>query len=58
MQTAVQVLVLGFVVLFGGLTIQVIATTGFDILSVLSLVILAVIAIPVIGGLLNPPPDE
>jgi hypothetical protein len=58
MQTAVQVLVLGFVVLFAGLTIQVIATSGFDILSAVSLLILALIAIPVIGGLLNTPPDE
>jgi hypothetical protein len=58
MQTTVQVLVLGFVVLFAGLTIEVIATSGFDILSVVALCILAVIAIPLIGGLLNQPPDE
>jgi hypothetical protein len=58
MQTAVQVLVLGFVVLFAGLTIEVIATTGFDILSAVSLLILALIAIPLIGGMLNQPPDD
>jgi hypothetical protein len=58
MQTAVQVLVLGFVVLFAGLTIEVIATSGFDILSVVSLFILALIAIPLIGGMLNQPPDD
>jgi hypothetical protein len=58
MQTAVQVLVLGFVVLFAGLTIEVIATSGFDILSAVSLFILALIAIPLIGGMLNQPPDD
>jgi hypothetical protein len=58
MQTAVQVLVLGFIVLFAGLTIEVIATTGFDILSAVSLLILALIAIPLIGGMLNQPPDD
>ncbi len=58
MQTAVQVLVLGFIVLFAGLTIGVISTSGFDILTVLSLFFLALIAIPVIGGLFNTPPDD
>jgi hypothetical protein len=58
MQTAVQVLVLGFIVLFAGLTIQVISTSGFDILTVVSLFFLALIAIPVIGGLFNSPPDD
>jgi hypothetical protein len=58
MQTAVQVLVLGFIVLFAGLTIEVISTSGFDILTVLSLFFLALIAIPVIGGLFNSPPDD
>jgi len=58
MQTAVQVLVLGFIVLFAGLTISVISTSGFDILTVVSLFFLALIAIPVIGGLFNSPPDD
>jgi hypothetical protein len=58
MQAAVQVLMLGFVVLFAGLTIEVISTSGFDILSVISLLILVLIAIPVIGSLFNQPPDE
>ena len=58
MQIAVQVLVLGFIVLFAGLTIEVISTSGFDILTVLSLFFLALIAIPVIGGLFNSPPDD
>ena len=58
METVVQVLVLGFIVLFAGLTIEVISTSGFDILSGLALFFLALIAIPVIGGLLKPPPDD
>jgi hypothetical protein len=58
MQTAVQVAVLGFLMLFAGLTIDVIATSGFDILTALALFFLALIAIPVIGGLLNPPSDD
>jgi|RhiMetdeSRZDD1v2_1073273.scaffolds.fasta_scaffold1427805_2 hypothetical protein len=58
MQSAVQVLMLGFVVLFAGLTIEVISTSGFDILSAISLLILVLIAIPVIGSLFSQPPDE
>jgi hypothetical protein len=58
MQAVVQVLILGFIVLFAGLTIEVISTSGFDILTGVALVFLALIAIPVIGGLLNPPPDD
>ena len=49
---------LGFVVMFAGLTIEVIATSGLDILSVISLLIVVLLAIPVIGGLFNPPPDD
>jgi hypothetical protein len=57
METAVQVLVLGFIVLFAGLTIEVIASSGLDILSVIALLFLALIAIPVIGGMFRSPPD-
>lgn len=58
MQTAMQVLVLGFIVLFAGLTIEVISSSGLDILSVVALLFLALIAIPVIGGMFSSPPDE
>jgi hypothetical protein len=58
MQPVVQVLMLGFIVLFAGLTIEVIATTGFDILTAIALFFLALLAIPVIGGLFKPPPDD
>ena len=58
MQTGVLVLVLGFLVLFAGMTIEVISRTGFDVLSAVALFFIALIAIPLIGGLLNPPDDE
>lgn len=58
MQTAGLVAVLAFIVLFASLTISVIASTGLDVLSVIALFFLVVIAVPVIGGLLRPPPDE
>ena len=58
MQVVVQILVLGFIALFAGLTIEVISTSGFDILSGVALFFLALIAIPVIGGLLRTPPDD
>jgi hypothetical protein len=58
MQVVVQVLMLGFIVMFAGLTIEVIATTGFDILSGVALFFLALIAIPVIGGFFTHPPDD
>lgn len=58
MQVVVQVLMLGFIVMFAGLTIEVIATSGFDILSAIALFFLALIAIPVIGGLFSRPPDD
>ena len=58
MQSAALVAVLAFIVLFASLTISVIASSGIDPLSVLALFFLVVIAVPVIGGLLKPPPDD
>jgi hypothetical protein len=58
MQSAVLVVVLGFLVLFAAMTLEVIARTGFDVLTGLALFFIAVIAIPLIGGLLRSPPDE
>jgi hypothetical protein len=57
-QSAGLVAVLAFIVLFASLTISVIASSGIDPLSVLALFFLVVIAVPVIGGLLKPPPDD
>jgi hypothetical protein len=58
MQTAVLVVMLGFLVLFAGMTFEVISRSGFDVLTGLALFFIALIAIPLIGGLFNTPPDE
>ena len=58
MQTGVVVLVLGFLVLFAAMTLEVISRTGFDVLTGLALFFIALIAIPLIGGLLGSPPDD
>jgi hypothetical protein len=58
MQTAVLVVMLGFLVLFAGMTFEVISRSGFDVLTGLALFFIALIAIPLIGGLFNTPPDD
>jgi hypothetical protein len=58
MQTAVVVVMLGFLVLFAGMTFEVISRTGFDVLTGLALFFIVLIAIPLIGGLFNTPPDD
>jgi hypothetical protein len=58
MQSAGLVAVLAFIVLFASLTISMIATSGFDVLTVPAPFFLVVIAVPIVGGLLKPPPDE
>jgi hypothetical protein len=58
MQSAALVAVLAFIVLFASLTISVIASSGLDVLTVLSLFFLLVIAVPVVGGLFKSPPDD
>ena len=50
--------VLAFLALLAGLTISVVASSGFDVLTVASLLLLALIAIPVVGALIHNPPDE
>jgi hypothetical protein len=57
-QSGALVDVLAFIVLFASLTISVIASSGLDVLSVMALFFLVVIAVPVIGGLLKPPPGD
>ena len=43
------------VAVLGGLTLYVIADTGLDVLTVLSLAIIAMFGFGVIGAILNPP---
>ena len=58
MQTGVLIVVVGFLVLFAGMTIEVISRSGFTVLTALALFFIAVMAIPLVGGLLNPPKDD
>jgi hypothetical protein len=43
------------VTVLGGLTIYVIATTGIDILGIISLAIVGLFGFGVVGAILNPP---
>jgi hypothetical protein len=58
MQSAILAVALVFVILLAGLTISVTIEQGFDVLTVLSLLVLALIGFGVLGALLNQPPDE
>ena len=44
-----------FIVGLGALTIQVAATEGFDVLSALSLLVLALFGFGIVGALRHPP---
>jgi hypothetical protein len=58
MQSTMLAVAVAFVVLLGALTVSVIAESGLDFLTVLSLLILALIGFGVIGALMNHPPDD
>jgi hypothetical protein len=46
---------LAMVLLLGGLTIDVMVRTGFDVLVLISLVIVGMVGFGVVGALFNPP---
>ncbi len=54
-RTIVLIIVLAFIVGFGYLTASVIASGGFDPLTALSLLVLALFAFGALGALRNPP---
>jgi hypothetical protein len=58
MQGAIQAAAVAFVVLLAGLTISVTLEHGFDVLTVISLVVLALLGFGVLGALFSRPPDE
>jgi hypothetical protein len=58
MQSAILATALVFVVGLAVMTIIVTVESGFDVLTVLSLLVLALIGFGVLGALLNTPPDE
>jgi len=45
------------VVLLGGLTVDVMLKSGFDVLVLISFVIVGMVGYGVLGALLNPPQD-
>jgi hypothetical protein len=55
MQSTILAVVVVFVVLFAAMTIDVVARTGFDVITGLALLVLALIGFGVIGALRNPP---
>jgi hypothetical protein len=56
-RTVILVTALAFTALLGGLTVYVLARTGPDPLSVLSLLILALFAFGIVGALREAPPE-
>jgi hypothetical protein len=58
MQSAIFGVVIAFVVLFAAMTISVVVEQGFDVITALALLVLALIGFGVIGALLERPPDE
>ncbi len=48
---------LAFIALLAGLTISVVVDTGLDILSGISLLVLALVASGIVGALRNPPSE-
>ena len=49
---------IAFCALFTLITIEVAVESGFDIFTVISLLIVGMIAAGLIGAIRNPPPDE
>ena len=54
MRTAVFASVLAFIALLGALTLQVAITTGPDVLTIGSLLVLGMFAFGIVGALRNP----
>ena len=58
MQSVILAAALAFVVLLAALTVSVTVEHGFDIITLLSLLVLVLIGFGVLGAMLNQPPDE
>ena len=58
MQSTIFAVVVAFFLLFTAMTIGVVVEHGFDVITGLALLVLALIGFGVIGALLNQPPDE
>jgi hypothetical protein len=57
MRNAFLLVALAFCLVFGGMTAAVAAQSSFDIFTAVSFLIVAMIAIAVLGALRNPPDD-
>jgi hypothetical protein len=57
MREVVLAIALVFTLGFAALTIQAVANDGFNVLTVLSLLVLALFAFGILGALRNPPGD-
>jgi hypothetical protein len=58
MQSTIFAVVVAFFLLFAAMTIGVVVEHGFDVITALALLVLALIGFGVVGALLNQPPDE
>jgi hypothetical protein len=56
-RTLILVLALGFLAIFGFLTLYVLFSSGPDLLVVISLIVLGMVGYGVIGALSTPPRD-
>lgn len=54
-RTTILAIVLGFIALLGGLTLSVLVRNGPDVLTVASILVLAMFAFGVVGALRQPP---
>ena len=57
MRTAILMLALGFLAIFGFLTLYVLFSSGPDVLVVVSLIVLGMVGYGIIGALSTPPRD-
>ncbi len=57
MRTAILTVALVFTFAFAALTVSAVLEGGFDILTVASLLVVALFAFGIVGALREPPPD-
>jgi hypothetical protein len=57
MRDAFLYVALGFVLMFGGMTLAVTAESGFDVLSVFAIGIVLMLLLAVLGAIRTPPDD-
>ncbi len=57
-RTAILGAVLVFIGILAALTVAAVLAGGFNVLSLVSLLVLALFAFGIVGALLTPPPDD